>query len=183
MNPFMLLPVSIVFVFQVLPFPASQENTAKASIEGMVTRAGSGEPIEGVQISLRKEGAPPISPIRTDREGRFVFAELQEGSYRITAVRNGYAQEEYGQKAPGGNGTPIIVAAGQKLTDIVIRLERAGNVTGRVRDFRGDPITGFYVQLLRAAYNSRGQRDFQIIGSARTDDRGEYRLYWITPGR
>src|SRR5439155_26608071 len=39
------------------------------------------------------------------------------------------------------------------------------------------------VELLRAAYVQPGKRDFRIAGSALTDDRGEYRLYWITPGR
>src|SRR6185436_20214945 len=43
--------------------------------------------------------------------------------------------------------------------------------------------TGIQVQLLKSTYNASGQRVFQPAGTARTDDRGDYRLYWITPGR
>jgi hypothetical protein len=33
------------------------------------------------------------------------------------------------------------------------------------------------------AYNVTGQKTFQDGGSTRTNDRGEYRIYWVTPGR
>jgi hypothetical protein len=39
------------------------------------------------------------------------------------------------------------------------------------------------VQLLRYSYNAQGQLSYQPVGSARTDDHGEYRIYWMTPGR
>ena len=39
------------------------------------------------------------------------------------------------------------------------------------------------VLLLRSAYNPTGRRTFQAIASARSDDRGAYRFFWITPGR
>jgi hypothetical protein len=39
------------------------------------------------------------------------------------------------------------------------------------------------VQVLKPTYSGNGQRNFQSAGSSRTDDRGEYRLFWITPGR
>jgi hypothetical protein len=39
------------------------------------------------------------------------------------------------------------------------------------------------VQLLRYVYSYEGQRTLKIFGSSQTNDRGEYRLYGITPGR
>jgi hypothetical protein len=42
---------------------------------------------------------------------------------------------------------------------------------------------GAHVQLLRASYNASGQRTVQTAGGDRTNDRGEYRVYWVTPGR
>lgn len=59
----------------------------------------------------------------------------------------------------------------------------AGNVSGVIRGSDGQPQSGVPIQLLRASYNANGQRTFQVEGTARTNDRGEYRLYWLTPGR
>jgi hypothetical protein len=39
------------------------------------------------------------------------------------------------------------------------------------------------VQLLQSRYDGNGRRTFQPVGTGKTDDRGEYRIYWITPGR
>jgi hypothetical protein len=59
----------------------------------------------------------------------------------------------------------------------------AGTVTGRVRDFRGEPITGVQVSLLRSSFNTLGQQTLTTTGMAVTDDRGEYRIFWMPPGR
>ena len=37
--------------------------------------------------------------------------------------------------------------------------------------------------MLRASYSASGQKSFQSISTDKTDDRGEYRLYWLSPGR
>jgi hypothetical protein len=66
---------------------------------------------------------------------------------------------------------------------MTIRLVPTGNIGGRIIDNLGKPAVGVPLQLLRAAYNQVGQRMFQQGGSVRTNDRGEYRFYWVTPGR
>src|SRR6185369_5155006 len=67
--------------------------------------------------------------------------------------------------------------------DIVLQLTPAGSVNGSVSDVSGEPLTGFQVLLLRSAYERTGRRSLQAVASARTDDRGAYRFYWVTPGR
>jgi hypothetical protein len=69
------------------------------------------------------------------------------------------------------------------MTDLQIKLTPAGIVTGRVSDFKGEPITGVQVSLLRSSFNPLGQRNLTSTASAFTDDRGEYRLFWIPQGR
>src|SRR5437867_227080 len=130
--------------------------------------------------------SPPaaIPSVMTDSKGKFVFKDLDPGAYRITIAANGYARQEYGQRLlVGGQGTPIILAPGQNLKDIVVRLTPAGNVSGRISDENGRPAAGVQVQLVRTSFNSSGQRQFQSAGQTRTNDRGEYRLFWVTPGR
>jgi hypothetical protein len=92
-------------------------------------------------------------------------------------------RQEYGQRVFPGQGTLINLAAGQVLRDITMYLTPTGNVGGRIVDGEGQPGVGVPLQLLRAVYNQNGQRIFQGAGNARTNDRGEYRFYWVTPGR
>jgi hypothetical protein len=120
--------------------------------------------------------------VLTDSQGRFAIRDLDAGAYRVSVGANGFAKQEYGQRSSGGQGTPVNLNSGQTV-DIGIPLTPAGSVSGRIRDNRGQPAVGIQVQVLKPTYLANGQRNFQSAGSSRTDDRGEYRLFWITPGR
>jgi len=191
------LAISVLITLQSPP-ASTQQQTARCRIEGIVVKTGSNEPLANAQLTLIRamaspEGMPigslnppppsPIPSVTTDGQGRFLFADITPGSYRIAAAHNGYARQEYGQRLFGAHGTVLHLAAGQVLKDVVFALTPAGNISGQVRDPAGQPIAGMQVQLLRSAYNPNGQKSYQAAGSGRTNDRGEYRLYWITPGR
>jgi hypothetical protein len=121
--------------------------------------------------------------VKTDSSGRFIFANVEAGSYRIAAARNGYVRQEYGQRLLGGQGRILTLDAGQTIKEIAFQLLPAGNLSGVVKDPAGEPLAGCQVQLLKVGYTQAGQRIFQAVGSDRTNDRGEYRVYWVTPGR
>jgi hypothetical protein len=131
----------------------------------------------------QQQYALPIPPVFTDRDGKFVVPNLDEGAYRIAVTMNGYVRQEYGQRVFPGQGTQINLAPGQVLRDLTIRLTATGNVGGRMMDNEGQPAVGVPMLLLKAVYNNFGQRIFQNAGNARTNDRGEYRFFWVTPGR
>ena len=58
----------------------------RASIEGSVVRAGTNEPIEGAIVILARSGEPSRSrSVRSDRQGRFVFKDLEAGAYRLAS--------------------------------------------------------------------------------------------------
>ena len=170
---------------------------SRGTIEGVVVRAGSGEPLARAQVTLIRTAAeigelpagpnlasPPATPaVTTGADGKFALKNVEPGSYRIAVARNGYARQEYGQRVFGGQGRVITVAAGQAITSIAFQLTPAGTVSGVVQDSSGEALAGAQVQLLRSTYNSDGERTLQAAGGDRTNDRGEYRVYWITPGR
>jgi len=56
-----------------------------------------------------------------------------------------------------------------------------GAISGRVSDPYGQPIAIADVFVLRSTYQE-GQRILTPVMSAKTDDRGEFRLFWLTPG-
>ena len=183
---------------------------AAASIEGIVTRADTGAPVVGAQVTLAAVnplaaailgGADPatiqaaqaaqpvvqtpnqqIPPINTDSEGKFVFKSLAGGSYNIAAVAVGFVRQQYGQRSLNGQGTPFVLAANQNVKDLALRLTPAGTVSGRILDENGQPALGVPVQILRPLYNVTG-RVYQAVGTAVADDRGQYRLFGVPPGR
>jgi len=207
---FLYLVTSLALLFHVATTAAQQPPAPKGSIEGVVVRAGSGQPIAGARVTATRQPAgrggppttapvqpadvlaiarglgtaPPSSPsATTDNAGRFVVQGLDEAAYSLLVQGNGYVQQNYGQQFAGGPGRPINVTAGQQVKDIAISLTPTGNVSGRIHDTSDQPLANVPVQLLRYSYNASGQRTFQPVGSVSTDDRGEYRIYWVTPGR
>jgi hypothetical protein len=185
----MKLSATMIPILFLLPWPESQQQQQppKASIEGTIVRAGSAEPIAGARVVLTR--APARIPagttlsVASDAQGKFLVRDLEAGSYRLTIVANGYARQEYGQRVPGRPGTVINLVPGQTARDVVVRLIPTGNVAGRINDENAQPAVGVQVQLLRVTYNANGERTFQSGGQTRTNDRGEYRLFWVTPGR
>ncbi|HET9941690.1 MAG TPA: carboxypeptidase-like regulatory domain-containing protein, partial [Terriglobia bacterium] len=184
---------------------------AKGTVSGTVLRATTGEPLARVTVTLtrapqgarggggqaapgqrgqqgQQQGAqaqqqPLTFTATTDDQGKFAFTDVDDGAYRVFAARNGFARQEYGQRSPNRAGSVIDVRAGQPLPDISFRLVAASTISGRVMDSSGEPLPGVTVQALRSTYNATGQRTLQAAGSARTNDLGEYRIYWINPGR
>jgi hypothetical protein len=157
----------------------------KVAIEGVVLRAGSDEAVSNARVDLipGSGGAATLAPTHTDERGRFRFEGVEPGPYRIVAARNGFVRQEYGQRPSRREGVTLTLRPGQALNDIVFKLAATGAVSGRVVDSGGQPLTGANVVLMRALYDSEGVRTVQPVIGTRTDDRGEYRLFWITPGR
>ncbi|HEY2383579.1 MAG TPA: carboxypeptidase-like regulatory domain-containing protein [Terriglobia bacterium] len=188
------IPAAVILAL-LAPGPQAQPAAAaKASIEGYVLRAGTGEPIARARITASRTSGPDdasfqpnrtvaIPPLNTGSDGHFLVTDLTPGTYLVMAQRNGFARQGYGARAPGRGGTPLKIAAGEAVKDIVIRLTPAGAVSGRVSDPAGEPLTGVNVELLKPIYDEDGRRVFDPEGSAKTDDHGEYRIYSMTPGR
>jgi hypothetical protein len=160
------------------------------SIEGTVTREGSNQPIRRARITLTRHvvrqpntpappPAPAIAPLNTDDKGKYVFPNLEDGSYTLRVEANGYVARDYGQPSPA----EVTVNGGQPTKDVNVTLTPGATISGRIRDTSEQALIGVSVQLLQYSYNFDGQRLYRSVGSTITNDRGEYRMYWVTPGR
>ena len=111
--------------------------------------------MSGATVALIRDGAPapvPASPLTTDRDGKFVFAQLEAGAYRLLVSNPGYVRQEYLQK----------LASGETLKDLVIQITQTGNVGGRLWDNGGQPAVGVAVQLLKILSGLRAKGSLSL---------------------
>jgi len=132
------------------------------------------------EVALVYKSAPPMM---TDSQGRFGFPNVQPGTYKLIFASNGYARQDFGQRGAGSTGIPIVMTAGQVKNDIVMRMSPVSAISGRISDTSGQPIAGVPVQLFRFAYDETGERKVQRAASTQTNDRGDYRIYYLSAGR
>ena len=174
-----------ILVAIVLAITAHAEaQTPVSSMQGRVVRWGTSEPVAKVSVELRRVSAGTPAPYvaTTTADGAFVFANVPAGQYRIVASRPGYVTAEYGQRWPSGAGTPIVLPPGQAVGNVPIPMLQTGTISGVVRDALGAPLGNAEVQAFKATYQT-GRRVLTKVTSTVSDDRGEYRLFWLTPGR
>jgi hypothetical protein len=152
-----------------------------ASVEGIVLRAGTSQPIAKAVVELSGNSASESLAMATGADGKFEFRNLAPGRYRLAVSRSGYLDSAYGQRGPYGSGTALEIGAGQTLRDIRLTMVASAAISGRVQDTSGEPLANVPVQALKYSYLD-GQRTLTPVKTDMTDDRGEYRLFWLPPG-
>jgi protocatechuate 3,4-dioxygenase beta subunit len=186
---------------------------APASIEGVVVKAATGESLSKVTVTLTEARSPtalapeipfavaPNSPeyalvvaslnqrntgppqaAMTASDGKFLIENVKPGTYSIKATLGGYAPAEYGQRGPNGRGMNITVKAGQKIQGISLTMTPGGTILGRVTDANGEPLSRALIQAQKLIYQERG-RSLVTVQAVYTDDRGDYRLFWLPAGQ
>ena len=192
---------------------SATQRLGSGSVEGIVVRWGAGDPLSEVDVELaRIEGTsafplgsltyPPgeMSPglilrptypnpsdllrTRTTSDGKFSFPSLPPGTYRLLAAKAGgmYHPAEYGQYHPRGRGYNFPLSDGQVMRGVRLEMAATGSISGRIVDEDGSPAARAQVLLFESSWQS-GRARLGLKQSAVTDDRGEYRLYFLPPGR
>ena len=165
-------------VTQAAQTPPATEQQAPASLEGTIVRAGSappaGVPRARVILSSPERGinVPTMQTVITDESGRFVLRDIPPGPYNLMATRDGYVR---GTK-------PIVLAARDSVTNFVLEMTPTGAISGRARNRDGGAIGNASVQAQRYTYRG-GRRVLTIVQRTLTNDLGEFRLYYLPPGR
>lgn len=150
--------------------PAEAE-VRDGSIAGHVTSARTGGGIPGLQIYLIGRDQP--APARTDADGRFRFNQLGKYLYGVAIESSsGYISHQSG----------VDLRSGPRAAEIEVKAYRTSTVSGRVEDARHRPIGG--VRVSAWSVIAGGERFHPSRNrEAETDDRGEYRITGLLPGR
>jgi len=143
------------------------------ALSGMVVdaRAPFLQPLFDARVELVSDSSSPLT-LRTDANGRFVFSNVRAGRYRVSVSGQGFLRKT----------RTVTLVAGQPRNDIVIGLDAAPTIYGRIKDTNNVPIANILVEAIKVVYGPRGDRSVASVESALSDDRGEYHLYWLDSG-
>jgi MFS family permease len=129
---------------------------AASGLTGVITDAGSGEPLTGALVVATDARGEVVASSTTGADGGFGFAELVPGSYTLAVSAAGRRPE----------AVPVQVAGGD-TPRLKVQLRSGVRVRGTVRaSASGDPVCDARVTLLDAAGN--------VVGVSTTGSDGEY---------
>jgi hypothetical protein len=101
-----------------------------------------------------------------------------EGNIAQTGQRGGLDRES--ERIPNGAGAP---SAAGLLQDLAISLTPAPAIAGLVMDERGAPQAAASVQAYQLRYTPMNGRTLKSIRTTLTGENGDYRPFWLDPGR
>jgi len=157
------------------------------TVQGVALNSVTRKPVAGATVQLigvaKEEEVADVDIYRaqSDAAGRFRFDRVIPGRYRAAADAQGFTRMASGANA-GTRTQRVLVDASARVQEIVIPMTPASVITGRVADQDGDPISYVSVEALQYGYQS-GKKALRSVVNMRTNDRGEYRLFGLPPGR
>jgi hypothetical protein len=153
-------------------------------VEGTAVNSVTGQPVPRASVTLENadasgEGEPARAA--TDSEGRFAFTAIAAGRYQLSAQHDNF------QYIPPRRNGLLTLIAGDRRTDLVVRLAPLGAIAGHVRNEEGDPLENIAVSVLSYRYTSSGRQlspvPIRQAPGPITDDQGAYRVHGLPPGK
>jgi 5-hydroxyisourate hydrolase-like protein (transthyretin family) len=167
--------------------PGQQLPPGTATIDGIVTVAGTSDPIAGAAVEIRKTDCGKTGgesmTATSGPDGKFSFKQVRAGNWCVGAAKSGgaFSPVEYQQRGYKSRGLAIPIADNQQVQDIKLMMPRTGSISGRVFDSDGQPMGHARVQAMEAFYES-GQRRLYTLNAVQTNDLGEFSIFWLPPG-
>lgn len=162
--------------------PVAPAPTGTGAISGVVMSGDSASrPLRMANVVLIGTLTGVLKVTSTDRDGKFSFTSLPVDRYTVGASKAPYLGAVAGARRPARPGTGLVLAAGQKVSDVVIRLPLAAAISGVITDELGRPAQALIAVQQRKLQN--GERTLVNAGNiVQSDDRGRYRIYGLVPG-
>jgi hypothetical protein len=174
-----------VWVLLTIAARAQAPEAKPGSVEGIVVNSVTAEPIRKASVTLQGTSRPSTASAThadrtamTDAGGHFRFDNVDPGSYTVAADRDGFLASFQGRGTP----TTVTVAEDQQVQDVAVKLLPLATVEGHVLKDEGDPIVRANVGAMRYQY-VQGRKQLTNTAFASTDDRGEFQMADLSPGR
>jgi uncharacterized protein (DUF2141 family) len=145
--------------------------------------ATTGAPLNRAAVEIIVEGRPDIRGMApTSADGSFLLRALPAGRYLINVAKPSYSESSYGASYPGAPGQVITLGPNENKSGLMIRLARLGSISGTILGASGTIGRGSYVSVFRREF-PRGKPDWIQTGGTTIDDRGQYHVGNLRPGR
>jgi len=148
------------------------------TVQGVAVNSATHKPVAGATVQLIgpvDEDEHEIYRTSTDAAGRFHFERVAPGRYHAIAEAQGFTRMLVARAPSVG-----VEAAG--APEVSIPMVPASVISGRISDQDGDALRYVSVEALHYVYRG-GKKVLDSAVSARTNDRGEYRIFGLPPGR
>lgn len=157
--------------------------TPRGAVTGTVLVTGTSTPIVDAEVSiLTRDG---LLETTTDSNGRFSVANVPVGQQTVVVRADGFFGESSAANTPlpPRVEVPVTVVAGTTPSAVpTVSMIRSGTISGRIVDSQGLPLPFARVIALRAVAGTANPDQLRELAWRATDDRGEYRMFWVPPG-
>jgi len=154
----------------------------RGSVTGTVVVSGSSAPIADANVAIVTPDG--VLETTTDDRGRFALANVPTGRQTIMIRADGFFVESPNPNFPfiPRADVPVTVSAGAPVAIPNVSMVQSGTIVGRVVDAQGNPFAFVQVQALRSTATTRNSGAPSDSANRMTDDRGEYRIFFVPPG-
>lgn len=168
----------------------TQPQTGQGAISGIVIEEDTQRPLPNVEVRLTKLGTPYTpaqsgSVTMADDSGRFRFDRIGPGVYAVR-VSFGAALADTGMQGAVSNSRVIRLGDGAGAIDSAdfrLVLPRAAALIGRVFDESERPVAAARVTAITVTAHNGTVVSTPAGRGVVADDRGQFRLYGLPPGR
>ena len=147
-------------------------------ISGTVVNALTGATLADTEVAISEQKGD-VRTVTSDKDGRFMFGNLNPGKYWLGAQRRGFKLQGYEEH--DNFSTAIVVGSKLSSEDLVFRLKPNAVISGTVSDEQNEPIQSAKVMLFRRS-TDEGKSRIDAQGERETDDLGHYRFGDLKPG-
>lgn len=148
-----------------------QSGATGITIKGTVLLDPQQSPVKKASIKLSGPQAREECSAVSDADGRFVIEGVAPGSYFVQAEHPGLV----------ANGRNHFNISSQSASEVLVHMQSAAVITGKITDADGDSMSEISVIAQRVgAIHGWRANDF---GHASTNDLGEFRISGLRPGR
>lgn len=151
-----------------------------ASLSGTVRDRETGLPLNGIDIlAINPASAERVSWAHTGEEGIYTLHFLPAGNFIILASdqNTGYAFQFYADTNLKDQAIQVEVSVRKPVSGIDFELDAGAEITGRVFDINGNPVSGVMVRTC-----DTDMANCDDLPMAFTDEKGIYTLKGLPPG-
>jgi beta-lactamase regulating signal transducer with metallopeptidase domain len=179
--------------FFAAPLPQTDPSDADkqlASVSGLVTTT-SGTPVAGAQVILIQTSpmpataaarAPQRRTVMSGPDGKFALDKVTPGEYRLMVSHPAYLSSSGSALTGSMPGIAVTLTAGQRMSEVSLKLTEPATVSGRVVDEDGDPMGFVDVLVMRPGYYVGRRTRFSVATVISKDD-GTFKVERVPAGQ